>query len=155
MILKRPVAIVLVWLAFSTVSPFQEKEPSPRRGSFMPCSPCPASAAEDVSETAAAAIVEEYWTSEPKSRYALLSQTYKQRLRRLGVNSASQYERAIREPERVWGKRTYQSTKVVGQSAARIALLIEWEQEGYQGVMTFIFDLVLEKDRWRIENIVH
>jgi len=55
----------------------------------------------------------------------------------------------------VWGKRTYQSTKVAGPGATGIALLIEWEQEGYQGVMTFIFDLVLEKDRWRIENIVH
>ena len=147
--------MVLVWAAFATMSPFQAKELGPWRGSFILCSPCPAFAAEDVSQAAAAAIVEEYWTSEPKSRYALLSQTYKQRLRRLGVGSASQYERAIREPERVWGKRTYQSTKVVGPGAARIALLIEWEQEGYQGVMTFIFDLVLEKDRWRIENIVH
>jgi len=120
----------------------------------MLCSPCLAFA-EEVSQAAAAAIVEEYWTSEPKSRYSLLSQTYKQRLRRLGVRTASQYERATRELERVWGKRTYQSTKVVGPGAARISLLIEWEQEGYQGVMTFVFDLVLEKDRWRIENIVH
>jgi hypothetical protein len=46
------------------------------------------------------------------------------------------------------------STKVLGPSAARISLLIEWEPEGYQGIMTFVFDLVLEKDRWRIENIV-
>jgi hypothetical protein len=55
----------------------------------------------------------------------------------------------------VWGKRTYQGTKVIGPGAARISLLIEWEQEGYQGVMTFVFDLVLEKDHWKIENIVH
>lgn len=104
---------------------------------------------------AATAVVEEYWTSELRLRYSLLSRTYKQRLRRLRIADASQYARAEREPERVWGKRTYQSVKEVGPGAARMTLLVEWEQEGYQGVMTFIFDLIMENSSWKIENIMH
>jgi len=104
---------------------------------------------------AARAVVEEYWASEPRLRYSLLSRTYKERLRRLRIADASEYARAEREPERVWGKRTYQSVKEVGPGAARITLLVEWEQEGYQGVMTFIFDLIMETASWKIENIMH
>ena len=55
----------------------------------------------------------------------------------------------------MWGKRTYQSVKEVGPGVARITLLVEWEQEGYQGVMTFIFDLIMETASWKIENIMH
>ena len=111
--------------------------------------------ADDTTLEAATAVVEEYWTSEPKSRYALLSRAYKQRLQQLGVSTAGQYELAIHGPERVWGKRSYRSKQIVASGKARVDVLVEWEQEGYTGVMSFVFDVVRDGDRWRIANIVH
>ena len=31
---------------------------------------------------------------------------------------------------------------------------MEWKQEGYAGVMTFIFELVKEKDAWKIDYVM-
>ena len=109
---------------------------------------------------AAKAIVEKYWSGDPRDRYLLLAESYKSNLRHLGITNAAKYASDTQPPERVWGTRTYQRVDLSrdsrhGRDLAQIALLINWEQEGYRGTTTYIFDLILEAGRWRITNIVH
>lgn len=109
---------------------------------------------------AAKAIVENYWSREPRDRYVLLAEGYKIGLRRLGITSAAKYGAETQSPERIWGTRTYQRVEVSRdvkqkRDVAQVALLIDWEQEGYRGVMTYIFDLAIEAGQWKISNIVH
>ena len=154
---RRPmlIPIVIVGLMAGAFSPFQPNRVPDLGNNLIVHGPRRAFAGAAPSLATATAVVEDYWTSEPEAKYALLSENYKKDLRRLGISTASQYEAAIRESERTWGKRTYQSTKRFGASAAQVTLLLAWEQEGYRGVMTYIFDLVLENGRWRIEHIAH
>ena len=111
------------------------------------------------SQAEAKALVEKYWSGEPAARYALLTKGYRLGLRRLGITNAANYGVATQPPERIWGKRTYQKVDVTrdrqGRHLAQVVLLIDWEQEGYRGVMTYIFDLILESGDWKISNIVH
>jgi hypothetical protein len=113
----------------------------------------------DRSQAAAKTIVEKYWSGEPGARYALLTQGYRLGLRRLGITNAANFGAATQPPERIWGTRTYQKVDVTrdrqGRHLAQVVLLIDWEQEGYRGVMTYIFDLILETGDWKITNIVH
>lgn len=104
----------------------------------------------------AKAVVESYWRSSYEEGYALLSRDYKERLRRhFGVSNANDYRKALANPERIWGRRTYQRIKRISPNVVQVTILIAWEQEGYEGVMTFVCDVVKEGDVWRIENIVH
>jgi len=101
-------------------------------------------------------VVDDWWGSRSDRRYSLLSRAYKARLRRaLKVSNARQYDRAVDVPERVWGKRTTREVKQLGQGAVQVSVLVEWSQEGYDGVMTFVFDLLKEGGVWRIANIMH
>ena len=54
-------------------------------------------------EAAAKAVVERYWSAEPRARYALLTKAYKLGLRRLGITNAAEYFAFTQPPERVWG----------------------------------------------------
>lgn len=100
--------------------------------------------------------IDEWWGSRSERRYKLLSRTYKQSLRQaLAISNAREYDKAVDVPERVWGKRITQEVKQMGLDAVQISLLVEWRQEGYQGVMTFVFDMIKEDGAWRIENIMH
>jgi hypothetical protein len=117
-------------------------------------------AASEEKPGAAKAVVEEYWSAEPRGRYRLLAESYKLNLRRLGITDAAKYGVETQPPERIWGKRTYQKVDVSrdtrrNRDIAQIVLLVDWEQEGYHGVMTFIFVLTMEGDQWRISNIVN
>lgn len=103
------------------------------------------------------AVVDRYWSASEGVRYGLLSESYKTRLRNLGITNGMEYDKATFAPERVWGRRTVQQTEIredrTGQ--AQVVVLVEWEQEGYQGVMTFIFDFVREGGMWKIDFIMH
>ena len=109
---------------------------------------------------AAKAIVEKYWSGDPRDRYLLLAESYKSNLRRLGITNAAKYGSDTQPPERVWGTRTYERVDLnrdsrQGRDLAQIVLSINWEQEGYRGTTTYIFDLIMEAGRWRIANIFH
>ena len=100
--------------------------------------------------------VEKYWSSAPQDRYVLLAENYKRDLKRLGIADATAYAKETENSERVWRRRTYQKIDVSQKrDAAQVVVLVEWEQEGYQGVMTYIFDLVVEDARWKIGFIMH
>jgi hypothetical protein len=100
-------------------------------------------------------IVDEYWSSDPQRRYSLLSRNYRQQLQRSRrIANAQQYARATSEPERIWRERIYQEARQTGPDFVQIKVLVGWEQEGYEGVMTFIFELVREQGTWKIEAIM-
>ena len=112
--------------------------------------------AADADINLAHSIIDEWWGSTSERRYKLLSRTYKRSLRQaLGISNARQYDKAVDVPERVWGKRIAQEVKWMGPDAVQISLLVEWRQEGYQGVMTFVFDMINEGGAWRVENVMH
>jgi hypothetical protein len=106
----------------------------------------------------ARAVVEAYWSSswyafEPA--YGLLADAYKRRLRNaLGIRNAKEYAKATNIPERMWRGQTYQRISIVRPGVVQAVVLAEWEQEGYEGVATFIFDLVRQNGVWRIEHIM-
>jgi hypothetical protein len=109
---------------------------------------------------AAKAMVEKYWLADPRDRYLLLAESYKSNLRRLGITNAAKYGSETQPPERIWGTRTYQRVDFSrdprqGRDLAQVVLSIDWEQEGYRGTTTYIFDLIVEAGQWRIRNIVH
>ena len=107
----------------------------------------------------ARAAVEAYWSSSASSfedAYQLLSEAYKHRLKdSMGIQGAREFAKATSMAGRMWRGQKYQRAAVVRPGAAQVVVVAQWEQEGYEGMTTFIFDLVQEKDVWRIENIVH
>jgi hypothetical protein len=114
----------------------------------------------DAKQREARETVEKYWSSAPQDRYALLAENYKRSLRRVGIADATAYAKETQNPERVWGARTYQKVDVShdgrqNRDVAQVVVLVEWEQEGYRGVMTYIFELIVEDPRWKISFIMH
>lgn len=114
----------------------------------------------DAKQRQARETVEKYWSSARQDRYGLLAENYKRDLRRLGIADATAYAKETQNSERVWRGRTYQKIDVSrdarqNRERAQVVVLVEWEQEGYQGVMTYIFDLVVEDARWKISFIMH
>ena len=115
---------------------------------------------QGANEAAVKAVVEAYWSGTPARRWSLLSSSYKADLGRLGITNATQYAKETEPGERVWGRRTYQSVDISRGTrdltpVAQAILLVGWEEEGYKGVMTFIFDLVSEAGQWRIAYVMH
>ncbi|MGI0064224.1 MAG: hypothetical protein ACREAL_05070 [Nitrosopumilaceae archaeon] len=140
-------AIVRAAIAFFLLLSVVTVEAQPRGAS-------PTSDSADL--RAARAVVERYWSLSPEAAYELLSTDYKDRLRKgRGITTAKGYGVAMSDPERVWRKQTYQRETMVRSGAIRITVLADWEQEGYEGVMTFIFDLVKSSESWKIANIMH
>lgn len=104
---------------------------------------------------AAKSVVKKYWVSPYDVIYDLLSTKYKERLKKTrNITNASNYMKSKPASERVWLSQTYQSSTMQNDSFIQIAVLAAWEEEGYQGVMTFIFDLVKENGAWKITNIM-
>ena len=114
----------------------------------------------DAKHRAARDTVEKYWSSAAPDRYALFTGDYKRDLSRIGIADATEYAKKTQDHERVWGARTYQKIDVSRdvrqkRDMAQVVVLVEWEQEGYKGVMTYIFDLVAEDSGWKISFIMH
>jgi hypothetical protein len=74
----------------------------------------------------------------------------------MGISGAKGYaDKFSDDPERVWGKRTYQEIRVTSPTTAQVKVLLDWRQEGHDGVMTFTFDLVRESGRWKIAAVMY
>lgn len=99
-------------------------------------------------------VVKKYWISSYEDIYGLFSEGHKDMLKRTQkISNAIEFKNSIPITERVWLKQTYQRAEVQGNSFIQIIVLAGWEEEGYEGVMTFIFDMVRENGSWKIENI--
>jgi hypothetical protein len=104
---------------------------------------------------AAKDVVKKYWMSSYEEIYGLLSKKYKERLNRTrNISNATEYKNTMPVTERVWLKQTYQKADLQRDDLMQIVVLAEWEEEGYEGVMTFVFDMIKESDKWKIENIM-
>jgi hypothetical protein len=111
---------------------------------------------QEIKEIAAAKdIVKKYWTSSYEDIYGLLSKKYQEWLKRnREISNATEYKNSMTPAERVWLKQIYQKAEIKRNDVIDIVVLPEWEEEGYEGVMTFIFVMVKEEGVWRIENIM-
>lgn len=100
-------------------------------------------------------VVKKYWVSSYEEIYGLLSKKYKERLQKTrNISNGAEYKASMPITERVWQKQTYQKAVLQRNNFIQIVVLTEWEEEGYEGVMTFIFDMAKEGDKWKIENIM-
>jgi len=151
-------AFVLI-LVFSQTSGDEARRPVARPGSAAAGSRQLGTTPEE-KRLAAKAIVENYWSGKPRDRYVLLAKTYKIGLRRFGITNAAKYEAATQSRDRILRTRTYQRVEVSRdvkqkRDVGQVALLIDWEEKGRRGVMTYVFDLVIEAGQWKISNIAH
>jgi len=104
---------------------------------------------------AAKNIVKKYWMSSYEEIYELLSKKYKERLKGTrNISTAIEYKNSMPLTERVWLKQTYQKTDLQRNDRIQIVVLADWEEEGYDGVMTFVFDMIKEGNTWKIENLM-
>jgi hypothetical protein len=116
---------------------------------------------ENLEIEAAKNTVKRYWISANSSyedMYELFSSSYKEILSQFdGIINAEDFRESIPATERIWSKQTYQSATLDVSSdppQMQIVVLADWEEEGYAGVMTYIFELIKEGDDWKIANIM-
>jgi hypothetical protein len=107
--------------------------------------------ATEAEEFSAQVLIDE-WFADVGRGYELLTPGYKARLKDLGVSNADDYVATVRDEELIW-KHRYQKPEWLAPSMMRVSVLVNWEQEGSEGVQTLVFDLVREGSRWRIANI--
>lgn len=101
----------------------------------------------------AKSVIKKYWKSSYLERYSLFSKEYREALNRaFNIRNAKEYEKHFADSERTWQKQTYQKA-YKAKNFIQIIILSTWFEEGYEGVMTFIFDMVKEGHNWKIANI--
>ena len=111
---------------------------------------------EIVEIRAAKEVVKKYWVSGFKNQYELFSSDYKKILKSIyKINNAREYEQGNTPTERVWLSQKYQKVELNKKGIITIVVLSHWDDEGYEGDMTYIFILAKEKGGWRIANIVN
>jgi hypothetical protein len=105
---------------------------------------------------AALGVVRDYWALPYEGEYSLFSATMRQTLQEmLGVADAAQYAGAMASNQRIWLKQVYQQAELLDPAHARVTMLADWEQQGYRGVQTVVFDLEREGEVWRISVIFY
>ncbi len=101
-------------------------------------------------------VVDTYWAhgTTNQERYALLSKQYKDTLGRIyNIKKPEQYDIPLSEEERGWRGYKVNQVDITAADSMEISLQVRWEQEGYQGTMTYIMVLVLEGGRWSIADV--
>ena len=98
--------------------------------------------------------VKKYWDSSYYDMYGLFSDNYRTILRQTQkIFNAEEFKSSMSSTERLWLKQTYQTAKVNNDNSIQIIVLSAWADDGYDGVMTFIFDMVRENNSWKIDQI--
>jgi hypothetical protein len=113
---------------------------------------------KDTDIVAALNLVEKYWDKSTSNtdRYSMLSEQNKRIQKRVfSVSEPSKYRIPGFGYERISGDYRYNYVHVDDPEFIQISLQVDWEQEGYQGNMTYVFDLLKESDEWRISIIVY
>ena len=83
----------------------------------------------------------------------LLTESYKKRLSEYHqIKSKDQYSIPLSEYERIWSGYKITKISIIDKDRIQISVRQKWEQEGYEGIMTYIMSLYKEK-RWKIEDI--
>ena len=101
----------------------------------------------------AKSVIKQYWKASYSERYSLFSMQYKEMLKRVyKITNSKEYENHFPPSERTWQKQIYEKS-YKENNFIQIVVLTTWFEEGYQGVMTYIFDMLKEDGNWRIANI--
>jgi hypothetical protein len=112
-------------------------------------------ATEKLSIEKAKNVVKKYWVSSHEVIFGLLSKQYKQTLReQFSVANAADYSKQMGVTERVWIKQTYERSIIKSESMIQVIVLSSWTEEGYDGVATYIFDMVREDGQWKIAHVM-
>ena len=101
-------------------------------------------------------VVDKYWNTETSSseRYMLLAESYKKRLSKYDqIKSASEYSIPLSEYERIWSGYKIIKISIIDKDRIQVSIQQKWEQEGYEGVMTYIMSLYKGKKTWKIQGI--
>lgn len=100
------------------------------------------------------AVVKAYWAAPFVDQYGMFSTTYRETLARVfNVSGPEDYAKRL-DPERIYIQQAYEQVEL-GTDAARVRVLATWAQEGYDGVQTYIFELVREGDSWKIAEMYY
>lgn len=100
------------------------------------------------------AVVKAYWAASSARQYEMFSSGYQDMLRKVhDVPGPEDYAKRI-DPERIYVRQDYQQVELGGGNA-RVTVLATWTQEGYEGLQTFIFELVREGDAWKIRDLYY
>lgn len=103
---------------------------------------------------AAKAIVKKYFILSNKEIYNLFSKAHKKILLEINkVSNAEQYSKARGSSERVFIKEVYGKAEVYDEEHIQIEVLSHWSEEGYQGIMTYIFTMKFEDGEWKIAEV--
>lgn len=116
---------------------------------------CPEQA-KDIDILSAINLIEKYWhrSTSNATRYSMLTERNKKIHAKIyGVTSPNNYRIPGIGLERVLEKHRYNYILVGGPDFVQISLQVRWTQEGYEGDMTYIFDLFRENSKWRISII--
>lgn len=105
----------------------------------------------------AISLIEKYWnrTTTNVISYSLLSEKYKRDLVEFnGITTPDKYRIPGFYIERHVRDHWYNYIRIGGPNFVQISLQVSWTEEGYEGDMTYIFDLTRENSEWRIANIM-
>jgi hypothetical protein len=103
-------------------------------------------------------LIDKYWEKSTSNadRYSMLTEHNKGIHKSVfGVSEPKNYRIPGIDYERILGDYHYNYVRIDSSDFIQISLQIEWEQEGYRGNMTYIFDLLREKSKWHISNIMN
>ncbi|MFZ1946579.1 MAG: hypothetical protein WAW06_03455 [bacterium] len=105
---------------------------------------------------AALGVVRDYWSLAYDREYSLFSAALRQTLKEvLDVSDAAGYAEAMTGNQRMWLKQAYKQAELLDPTHARVTVLADWQQQGYSGVQTVIFDLEREGGAWKISVIFY
>jgi hypothetical protein len=91
-----------------------------------------------------------------RDQYAAFAPSYREMLeRQFGIRGADGYERRHSPSELLWKTPKVESLEYFSKGGATVKVLARWENEGYHGVRTFIFQLAYTQGRWSILDIVN
>ncbi len=101
-------------------------------------------------------VVKKFWARSVPERYGLFAVSYLDMLKRVyGITDEKSYAEKIGVSERTWQSQVYEKVYWGVGNSAHFVVLAKWHEEGYEGVMTFNFELFLESGAWKIGNIVY
>ncbi len=106
-------------------------------------------------------VVKKYWIAPSyEAEYNLYSESYKNMLRRTRqIDNAIDYKNSKQPDEFYWIKQIYIKSWIKDKEKngfyklVKIAVLAEWEEEGYEGIYFITFDMVKEENNLKIDDI--
>jgi hypothetical protein len=95
------------------------------------------------------------WNTSNEARYKMLAKQYRDQLADIfNLKDGSEYRIPGSEWERIWRGYTIEKIEVVSKESIQIEMILSWQQEGYEGVQSYIFSFRKEGEYWKIISII-